>query len=336
MNCQIRSTRRQFIGHLAAISGAAIVAQPYPLFSAASPGRKTPVILTTDIGDDIDDTWALGLLLKSPELDLKLAVGDYGKREYRAKLLAKFLKTVGHGNVPVGMGVDVEPRGDGSQAPWVKDFELGSYPGKVHQDGIGAMIETIMNSPQPVTLIAIGPMPNVAAALAREPRIAKKARLVGMFGSVQRGYDGSATVSAEWNVKADPKACQKAFTAPWEITITPLDTCCQVTLDGERYKRIHDSKELIPATIIENYRIWSKASNPQNTVAETHSSVLFDTVAVYLACTQELCKMQSVGIRITDDGFTRTDDQAKKVNAAMEWKNLDAYRDLLVSRLTGR
>jgi inosine-uridine nucleoside N-ribohydrolase len=137
-------------------------------------------------------------------------------------------------------------------------------------------------------------------------------------------------------VKADPKACQKAFTAPWEITITPLDTCGQVTLDGERYKLIHDSKELIPATIIENYRIWSKASNPQNTVAETHSSVLFDTVAVYLACTQELCKMQSVGIRITDDGFTRTDDQAKKVNAAMEWKNLDAYRDLLVSRLIGR
>jgi inosine-uridine nucleoside N-ribohydrolase len=218
----------------------------------------------------------------------------------------------------------------------VKDFELSSYPGKVHQDGIGAMIETIMSSPQPVTLIAIGPMPNVAAALAREPRIAKKARLVGMFGSVQRGYDGSATVSAEWNVKADPKSCQKAFTAPWEITITPLDTCGLVTLDGERYKRIHDSKELIPATIIENYRIWSKASNPQNTVAETHSSVLFDTAAVYLACSQELCKMQSVGIRVTDDGFTRTDDQAKKVNAAMEWKNLDAYRDLLVSRLTGR
>ena len=46
--------------------------------------------------------------------------------------------------------------------------------------------------------------------------------------------------------------------------------------------------------------------------------------------------MQSVGIRVTDDGFTRTDDQAKKVNAALEWKNLDAYRDLLVSRLTGR
>jgi inosine-uridine nucleoside N-ribohydrolase len=336
MNHQLRATRRQFIGQLAAITGAAAVAHPAAIFSATSEGRKTPVILTTDIGDDIDDTWALGLLLKSPEIDLKLAVGDYGKREYRAKLLAKFLSEVGRGNVPVGMGVDVEPRGDGPQAPWVKGYELNSYPGKVHQDGIAAMIETIMSSPEPVTLIAIGPMPNVAAALTREPRIAEKARLVGMYGSVHRGYDGSTTLSAEWNVKADPKSCQKAFTAPWDITITPLDTCGLVTLDGDRYKRILDSKDPIPAKIIENYRIWSKANKPENKVAETRSSTLFDTVAVYLACTQELCKMEKQGIRVTDDGFTRIDDKAKKVNAAVEWKNLDAYRDLLVARLTDR
>jgi inosine-uridine nucleoside N-ribohydrolase len=336
MNHQLRPTRRQFIGQLAAITGAVAADRLTSAYSATAKERRTPVILTTDIGDDIDDTWALGLLLKSPEIELKLAIGDYGKREYRAKLLAKFLSQVGCANVPVGMGVDVDPRGDGPQAPWVKDFELSSYKGKIHEDGIAAMIDTIMSSPQPVTLIAIGPMPNVAAALTREPRIAQKARLVGMYGSVYRGYDGSSTISAEWNVKADSKSCQKAFTAPWDITITPLDTCGLVTLDGERYKRIHDSKELIPAAIIENYRIWSKAGKPENTVEETRSSVLFDTVAVYLACTQELCKMQSAGIRVTDDGFTRIDDQAKKINAAVEWKNLDSYRDLLVARLTSR
>ena len=46
------------------------------------PGARAgniPVIFDTDIGDDIDDTWALGLLLKSPELDLKLVVGDRGQ-----------------------------------------------------------------------------------------------------------------------------------------------------------------------------------------------------------------------------------------------------------------
>jgi hypothetical protein len=135
-----------------------------------------PVILDTDIGDDIDDTWALALLLKSPELDLKLVVGDYGEAPYRARLLAKLLERAGRTNVPVGIGLDIAPRGDGRQAAWVKDYNLQSYPGKVHADGVQAIIDTIMSSPQPVTLICIGPVPNIAEALKREPRIAEHAR----------------------------------------------------------------------------------------------------------------------------------------------------------------
>src|SRR5580698_10032702 len=55
-------------------------------------GGRIPVILATDIGDDIDDTWALGFLLKCPELDLKLVLTEYGKAQYRAKLIGKFLE----------------------------------------------------------------------------------------------------------------------------------------------------------------------------------------------------------------------------------------------------
>jgi inosine-uridine nucleoside N-ribohydrolase len=306
------------------------------LFSAYGQAstKPKPVILATDIGDDIDDTWALGFLLKSPELDLKLALGEYGKNQYRAKLLAKFLQTVNHASVPIGIGMDTEPRGEGGQAAWLKGYDLGSYAGKVHQDGVQALIDTVMGSPEPVTIIAIGPMPNVAAALAREPRIVQRARLVGMYGSVRRGYDGSDTVSAEWNVKADAKACKKAFTAPWDITITPLDTCGLVKLDGERYQRVRNSKDLIASTVIQNYRIWSAANKSPSDSAEQHSSVLFDTVAVYLAMHQDLCQMEKLGIRVTDDGLTRIDDQAKQMEVATAWKNLDGYRDFLVERLT--
>src|SRR5580700_10013580 len=86
-----------------------------------------PVILATDIGDDIDDTWALGFLLKCPELDLKLVVTEYGKSEYRAKLLGKFLEKTGHASIPIAVGPDAEPRGDGAQAEWVKNYDLASY-----------------------------------------------------------------------------------------------------------------------------------------------------------------------------------------------------------------
>ena len=298
-------------------------------------GKPKPVILATDIGDDIDDTWALGFLLRCPELDLKLALGEYGKPQYRAKLLAKLLQTANHASVPIGMGMDTEPRGDGPQAAWVKDYDLNSYPGKVHKDGVQALIDTVMNSPEKITIISIGPMPNVAAALAREPRIAERAHLVGMYGSVRRGYNNSPDPSAEWNVKADAKACQKAFTAPWDITITPLDTCGVVVLDGNGYRQVYDSKNPLAATIIENYSIWSKNNKQPPGAAATRSSVLFDTVAVYLAVTTDLCKMETLGIRVTDDGFTRMDPQAKMVHVASEWKNLDGFEKFLVDRLTG-
>lgn len=324
---------------MALLAGAFVLSflPPRPAHAAEPAPRSAPipVILDTDIGDDIDDTWALGLLLKSPELDVKLVVGDYGKALYRARLIAKFLETAGRTDVPVGVGLDLGPRGDGPQAGWVRDYNLNTYPGKVHPDGVQALIDTIMKSPVPVTLIAIGPLPNIAAALEREPRIAERARFVGMHGSVRVGYAGSKTPAAEWNVKADPKACQKVCTAPWAMTITPLDTCGLVDLSGERYRRVRDAADPIPAAIVANYRLWSTHKEPQNTAADHRSSTLFDTVAIYLAFSQDLCTMERLNLRVNDQGFTVLDPEGKAMHVATAWKNLDGFRDWLVTRLAG-
>lgn len=297
----------------------------------AQPPKSIPVILDTDIGDDIDDTWALGLLLKSPEFDVKLVVGDYGKPLYRAKIIAKFLETVGRTDIPIGIGIDTSVHGGGPQSDWVKDYNINKYPGKIYPDGVQAIIDTIMNLKEQITLICIGPLPNIAAALEREPGIAQKARFVGMHGSVRKGYGGSKDISAEWNVKADVKACQKVFSAPWDMLITPLDTCGLVNLSGDRYRKIRDSQDPICKVIIQNYRIWS-SKDPK--AAEEQSSTLFDTVAVYLALSTDLVNVETLGIRVDDKGFTLIDENAKKVKCATEWKSLDGFRDFLVNRLT--
>ena len=78
-----------------------------------------PVIYDSDIGDDIDDTWALGFLLQSPELDVKLVVGDNGKPIYRAKLFAKFLEVTGNAHIPVGMAAGTDMEAGGNQSAWV-------------------------------------------------------------------------------------------------------------------------------------------------------------------------------------------------------------------------
>jgi len=292
--------------------------------------KPMPVIFDTDIGDDIDDTWALAVILKSPEFDVKLVVGDEQKTEYRAKLLARLLETAGRTDIPVGLGVGSKA-GPQRQGEWVKDYRLEDYPGTVHKDGVGAMIRTIMQCQEPVTIIATGPVTNLEAALEREPKIAAEARFVGMHGSVRKGYKGKDKPDAEYNVRADPMALQAAFVAPWPKTITPLDTCGLVQLKGEKYAKIRDSKDPVLQALIVNYRLWC-GKNPER--ADTASSILFDTVAVYLAITDDLCKMETLPLRITPEGMTVIDaERGHKMRVATEWKDLGKFEDWLVERL---
>ncbi len=302
--------------------------------------RRIPVVLDTDIGDDIDDSWALGLLLRCPELDPKLILTDYGKPEYRARIVAKFLTQVGRDNLPIGLGVPSMPPASNPLEVWTRDFPLEQYHGTVHPDGVQALIDVVMHARERVTILAIGPAPNLAAALQREPRIAERANVVGMFGSVRRGYSGKPPPDAEYNVACDVPACRKVFTASWPICITPLDTCGVVHLRGEHYQRLLASPDRIARTVLANYEAWDRANshNPDKPLNPHQSSTLFDTVAVYLAATQQtgrdLLEIERLSIRVNDAGFTREEAGAKEIEVATEWKNLDGFQDFLVDRLT--
>lgn len=295
---------------------------------------RTPVIISTDIGDDIDDTWALTLALKCPELDIKLILGDYGNATARARLIAKILESDKRTDIPVGVGVNEGAKdGPHHQSKWIEGYELSQYPGTVYRDGVKALIDIVMASKEPVTLICVGPLPNIAEALKREPRIAQKARFVGMQGSVRLGYSRGSKPCAEWNVKANPAACRAALSVPWDITITPLDTCGLVQLKGENYARIRDCADPVAKTLIENYRVWAAANGGKGLDPDMASTTLFDCVAVYLAVTHDLCVMEKVNIRVDDDGFTREDPSARQMNVATAWKDLPGFESWLVQRL---
>jgi len=315
--------------------------------SGGSSGQKIPVIFDTDICDDIDDTWALAMLLQSPEFDVKLITTAVGNTQSKAKTVAKFLEIVGRADIPIGIGVQ-QHKGRHRQDAWAKDYELSSYPGKIYEDGVQALIDIIMKSRKPIKLVAVGPLPNIAAALEREPKITEKAEFVGMHGSVRRGYGNNPTPSAEYNVKAFVKEAQKVFTAPWDMTITPLDTCGIVQLKNRKYQKVLNKNSPLAQALMENYRSWYRQGilNDNKDLSEAElnkrvdqkcnssSSTLFDTVGIYLAMSTELVKMEKLPIRVTDDGYTRIDEDGKAINCATKWKNLGAFEDLLVDRLT--
>jgi inosine-uridine nucleoside N-ribohydrolase len=313
----------------------ALVVVAAPLHAAPA---RIPVVVATDIGDDIDDTWALVLALKSPELDVKLVLTDYGDTEHRALIVGRLLEVAKRTGVPIGIGVREQGQASG-QAEWVKGYDLARYPGKVHEDGVQALVDLALAAPEPITLIALGPPPSLAEALRREPRIAGKLRLAGMYGSIHKGYSGKPKPEPEWNVRASAKAARALLAAPWkEGVVTPLDTCGLVTLQGERYARLRSSKDPLLVALFENYEVWCRtkewcAKEPGR--AAVKSSTLFDTVAVYLAITRELVTTETLGVRVTDDGMTVPDEAGRPLVWATAWKDLDAYEEWLTRRLLG-
>jgi inosine-uridine nucleoside N-ribohydrolase len=291
-----------------------------------------PVILDTDIGDDIDDTWALCLMLGSPEVEVKLIVTASDDTPVKTRLLAKILERVGRTDIPIGTGKRTSDRAI-HQAGWLGDYDLSSYPGVVHSDGVQALIDAVHahKGRKPITLCVIGPQTNLGAALERDPSIAGRARVVAMAGSVHVGYDGAAQPQPEWNVHRDIAAIRAVFGAPWEIRLAPLDVCGTLRLSGGRYLRVRDSASPLARVLIENYEAWTHRGQ----YAADASSVLFDTVAVYLCFSERLVQMKRVPLRIDDAGNTVVaEGDGRATECALGWRDRDAFEALLVERLT--
>ena len=298
-----------------------------------------PVILDTDLGLDVDDVWALAFLLRCPELDLRLVVSDTGDTTYRAALAAKVLAAAGRTDVPIGVGIPLDDA-DHTHATWLDGYDLDDYPGEVLTDGVGALCETIMASAEPVTVIAIGPVPNLAAALAREPRIVENSRFVGMHGSIRLGYADIPKPMREFNVKMHALACRQVFASPWERTITPLDTCGNVYLDGQRFERVAASTDPLMQAVMGNHEGWREATRDwpmlQDLDLERRSSILFDTVAVWLAFAEDLVEIETLPLTVTPDGKTLIDEaNGQPTRCATRWRDKEAFLDLLVERLVG-
>jgi len=154
--------------------------------------EKKAVILDTDIGDTIDDAWALALLLRTPDVDLKLVLVGLGSEQElvnRARVARHLLDTAGAHHVPVGLGIR---RATGlEKCPNVGSYWMPDQPPVANflEDGVGAMLEIVKchaSVHSAVTVICIGPATNIAAAV-REggASFAERVNLIGQFGKLQ-------------------------------------------------------------------------------------------------------------------------------------------------------
>lgn len=163
---------------LLATSGSQTHAQSSPVMAPQL------VILDTDIGDDIDDAFALALVIKSPELKVLGITTAFGDTELRARLVDRYLTSVGRTEIPVFAGVSAPSTNAFTQAAYARQ-----EPKRAYVSGVSFLLDQIRLHPGEITLIAIGPLTNVEAAIQQEPETFRKLkRVVMMGGSIYRGY----------------------------------------------------------------------------------------------------------------------------------------------------
>ena len=302
--------------------------------------EKQKIILDTDIGGDIDDTWALAMLLGSPECDLKL-VSTVSRTDYRARLTAKYLQLCGRSDVPVSIGTTC-PKVDkfDQQGPWLEGFQLSDYAGKVYPDSVEAIIETMDQTPGIVTFIEIGPMTNLALVLEKRPDLAERMDCILLAGSVYKQYLGVPGVCSEYNVLIDIPAAKKVFSTKFHrLRISPLDSCGTIFLKGEEYERLRAGTNHAAQELFAIYDVWSKymaeMENRDHNIDPAHgSSLLADVIAIHIANGGAFLQYETLPLIVSDLGETLIDhENGNPVEVAVELVNEAEFCKDMVDRI---
>jgi purine nucleosidase len=294
--------------------------------AAESSSSPQLAIIDTDIGDDIDDAFALALALKSPELKIVGITTAFGDTELRARLVDRFLAAVGRKDILVAAGVATPHDNVFTQAAYAE-----REPARKHADGVGFLLDQIRQHPGEVTVIAIGPEGNLAAAIKRDAATFRKVkRVVLMGGSVYRGYgEEHRPPEPEWNIDRDPASAKALFTSGVPIFMMPLDST-QVKLPHQDQEKIFAFGSPVTDQLTLLYHQW--VAHTDNHAADP---TLFDPVAVTYAVHPELCPAKPLRIAVDDKGMTIPVDGTPNAQVCLQ-SDEKGFMDLLLNRVAGR
>src|SRR5215467_2639311 len=309
-----------------------IVAALFAAFSLSAQTR-TPVLIDTDIGDAVDDSLALGLALTSPELDVRGVTTVIDDVESKTRLAWKELVVFGRRDIPVAMGAP-EP---------LLDTRLQSHPGAFHlltssdqipdsarRPAASFLVDTLMNSRDRLTLIAIGPLTNIALALKTEPRIKERIeRIVLMGGAFATQASGGSQI--EYNVKRDPVAAEIVFRSGVPILAAGLDVTTPCKLRSGDFESLRVAQSPTARFLLRQIEL------SQSETGEALPT-LYDPLAVAAVFRPDLVETVAgkVEVSLANDatrGQTRfTPDSSATTRVGVK-VNAQAFLDLFIKRV---
>jgi purine nucleosidase len=290
---------------------------------AKEPREK--IIFDTDIGTDIDDAWALAFIIAHGEFEPLGVTITNANTPARAKVACKMLHLAGRDDVPVAVGRRTAQTGE-YQYTWAEDFEAKR---PVDRPAADFIVDTVKRYPGEVTIVAVGPLENLADALRKEPNLGKYVKRVVLMSGCIYGMAGGKPVVPEWNVVSSTKDAQVVYGAGLPLTIVPLDSTTHVQLRDDERDRMRKAPSVLLTSLEALYRLWLEnrdsrmTLHDQTAVAETASPGTFFNRKVKL------------NLRVDDEGYTRIDDAAgKPVYVCLEPKRdefMKYYIDQLIA-----
>jgi inosine-uridine nucleoside N-ribohydrolase len=268
--------------------------------------EAVPTVIDTDPG--IDDALALLLAWGSPELDvlaLTVVAGNAALAD-AARNAARL--------VAVRRPARLPPIVLGAAAPLSRAL-VTATPDEHGSDGLGdavdwpsvtdlpaspAAAETLVDlaraHAERLTLIALGPLTNVALALRLDGSALRRiGRVVVMGGAVD--VPGNTPTDAEYNIYCDPEAAREVLDAGLRVDLVPLDATRQATIKGDQLRaalagRLGPLADRIEAFTAQTFRLWGYMH-------------LHDPLAVGLAVDESLAQWQPARIAVGEGGQTR-------------------------------
>jgi inosine-uridine nucleoside N-ribohydrolase len=247
-------------------------------------------------------------------------------------MVDRLLCETGRESIPSLQGVTKTKAGAGefSQKPWaIAGIE---HP---HKDSVAFLLDQIGQHPGEITLLAIGPLSNIGAAIDRDPATFRKLkRVVMMGGSIYRGYDDEgghpapspapAPASAEYNIAMDPAAAQKLFRSGVPIYMMPLDST-QLKLDDAKRAMLASVSTPLTDSLQVLIAEWTRTTH--------HTTpTLYDPVAAAYVIDPATCPTTPLHVEVDDAGFTRVSNGAPNAQVCLK-PHEDAFFKLLIPRL---
>lgn len=269
---------------------------------------KYKVLLDTDIGDDIDDAFALALSLKSEEIDLVAVTTVFRNALKRAKQAKQLIASLNR-NVPVyageGMPADGtipkfshDTEGDLLKTvPCQYDETMDSYD--VLQSADQAIIDYAEKYKGELIVVTIGAMTNLYKAIKKDPSVTAKIKKVVSMGGWFTNF------VPEWNILCDPVAVQGVIDSGLNINFVGLDVTLKCPLDANLLDDFRQSDDESNKLIVKWLDRWFDAF-------KFEKSVMHDPLAV-ASLISDVCDFKTVYARVVLSGNNRGAIEVKSV-----------------------